>query len=305
MTSRRSGTCGEARAPGASPCSTRIETERRAACARGFVAMALAVLTSSCVHAPTPLEPGRRGSVGLPHRGMLAGGEEVPREGDGFRFLRDNDRHFALPRFARAIEHAASSVAHERPGATLVVGDLSTRTGGELMPHLSHRTGRDADLLLYLTTLDGAPVVSPGFVHFGPDGLAWDGKRYLRFDVEREWLLVRALLSDPEARVQWIFAAREVQAWLVEWALSRGEPTEIVWRAQQVMLEPHPGGAHDDHLHVRTACSEDDVAHGCEPSGPERPWLALAPAPPLPSNDDLARELLAPFESQTRVAGGP
>ncbi len=39
---------------------------------------------------------------------------------------------------------------------------------------MSHRTGHDADILLFVTTLSGAPVPSPGFVRFDTDGLAWD-----------------------------------------------------------------------------------------------------------------------------------
>jgi len=69
-----------------------------------------------------------------------------------------------------------------------------------------------------------------------------------------------------------------VKALLVEHALARGEPTETVRRAQEVMLEPHPGGVHDDHIHIRTACSAEEIVAGCVPNGPARPWLASAPA---------------------------
>ncbi|MDB4998418.1 MAG: hypothetical protein JWM74_5850 [Myxococcaceae bacterium] len=231
---------------------------------------------------------------------MLAGAVELPASGPGFKFLRDNDRHYGLPRFAAALARAAASVEAQRPGGVLVLGDLSKAGGGQLLPHLSHRTGRDADLLLYATTLEGAPVESPGFVHFGADGLAWDetSKRFLRFDVEREWLLVRALLEDPEARVQWLFSSRVIEAILLDWASARGEPAEIIWRASEVMLQPQPGGPHDDHLHARTACSDEDVAHGCEPSGPTRPWLVTPTRSVDPSDSDaaLAAELCVPLE---------
>ena len=279
-----------------------------AALARG-IGLGAVLAAAGCARAPSPLYPTLAGSIGMPHRGVLTDSAEMPAEGPGYRFLRDNDRHHALPRFAAALTRAAARVEAERPGATLVIGDLSTAYGGRLMPHLSHRSGRDADLVLYALTAEGAPVPSPGFIHYGADGLAWDeaSKRFYRLDVEREWLLVKELLEDPEARIQWVFVNHVVEALLVEWARARGEPTEIVWRAEQVMLEPHPGGAHDDHVHVRTACDEDDVAHGCEPSGPVRPWLALAPASTtsvLPSDADLARELLAPLEGDARVAAG-
>lgn len=277
---------------------------------RAVLGAAAVTILLGCGRAPSPLYPALAGSIGMPHRGALTDSVEMPSEGPGYRFLRDNDRHHALPRFAAALARAAAKVDAERPGATLVVGDLSTEHGGRLMPHLSHRSGRDADLVLYALTPEGAPVPSPGFVHYGPDGLAWDAetKRFYRFDVEREWLLVKALLEDPEARIQWMFVNHVVEALLVEWARARGEPAEIVWRAEEVMLEPHPGGAHDDHVHVRTACDADDVAHGCEPTGPARPWLDAASAPaaaPLPSDSELVKELLTEPSDRPLVATGP
>lgn len=252
----------------------------------------------ACGHTPSPLSPLRAGSVGSPSRGVLTASTELPARGPGYTWLRQDDHHHGLPRFVAAIERAADAVARERPGGALRVGDLSTRTGGQLLPHLSHRSGRDADLLFYLTTLDGAPVESPGFLRVGNDGLAWDehGKRFLRFDVEREWLLVRALLEDPEARIQWVFAHENIEALLVEHALARGERPELVARAMDVMLRPRPGGLHDDHIHIRTACAPDEITAGCEPTGPVRPWIAaLDRAAPPTSDPELLEAILAPI----------
>lgn len=270
---------------------------------RGLVATLLVGLLAvlpGCGRAPSPLNPQFSGSIGMPHRGILTGSAELPKEGEGFKWLRHDDHHHGLPRFVRAIERAAGKVARERPGAILSVGDLSTRTGGQLLPHLSHRSGRDVDLLLYLTTLDGAPVESPGFIHVGTDGLAWDekGKRFLRFDVERTWLLVKTLVEDPEARVQWVFANRIVEALLVQWARARGERGDTILRAMDVMLEPHPGGPHDDHIHVRTACSPAEEVAGCEPTGPRRAWIdALDRAPDPAAEAELLDEIFRPFGS--------
>ncbi|HSQ66698.1 MAG TPA: penicillin-insensitive murein endopeptidase [Polyangiaceae bacterium] len=240
----------------------------------------------------------------MTHRGVLAHGEEMPAAGRGYGFLRDNGRHFATRRFARAVESAAAAVDKERPGATLVIGDASSGTGGQLPPHFSHRAGRDVDLLFYWLTPDGAPVSDHGFLHAGPDGLAWDEvhKRFLRLDVERQWLLVRALLTDETARVQWIFVHDNVKSLLLEWAEARGEPTEIVWRASQVMLQPNPGGLHDDHIHVRTACDADERVHGCEPFGPERPWLALPPPALAESDTELVASILSPNTPANAIA---
>ena len=266
------------------------------------------LFASGCARAPSPLAPQFGGSIGMPHRGVLTDSAELPPEGEGYKWLRQDDRHHGLPRFVRSIERAAAQVARERPGGVLSVGDLSTRNGGQLLPHFSHRTGRDADLLLYMTTLDGAPVESPGFIHVGPDGLAWDdrGKRFLRFDVERTWLLVKTLVEDPDARVQWIFAHRNIEAMLIQWARARGEPGDTIVRAMDVMLQPHPGGPHDDHVHVRTACAPAELVAGCEPTGPTRPWIeALDRATRDDSSDwELVEALFRPFGS-TRSESDP
>ncbi len=259
---------------------------------------------AGCARAPSPLSPGWHGAIGTPNRGVLVGGAQVGRDAEGLRWLRGNDRHWGIPRFTEAIERAAARVAHEKPGAALAVGDLSTRSGGgPLAPHFSHRSGVDADLLFYVTTLEGAPIDSPGFVHVGADGLARDEAhaRWLRFDVEREWLLVRALLEDADARVQWIFVSDVVQAMLVEWALARGEAAELVDRAMSVMAQPNPGGVHDDHIHVRTTCSPEETVTGCEPTGPRRPWLAYD-LPTSPDRDDeLALALFQPLEPPATI----
>lgn len=265
---------------------------------RCLVIAAVPVL-AACARAPSPLTPAWHGSIGTADRGVLADGAELPRDALGLRWLRGNDRHWGLPRFTEAIARAAAEVSRARPGAPLYAGDLSVRQGGgPLSPHFSHRSGVDADLLFYVTTLEGASVDSPGFVHFGADGIARDEshRRWLRLDVERQWLLVKALVEDPEARVQWIFVSDVVQAMLVEWALARGDSIETVGRAREVMLEPHPGGVHDDHIHVRTTCSPDEMVEGCEPTGPRRAWLSYDAPLREDRNEDLVVALLAPLE---------
>jgi penicillin-insensitive murein endopeptidase len=250
-----------------------------------------------CASVPSPLAPEWHGSIGSPNRGVLFDGAELRADAPGLRWLRHNDRHWGATRFTAAIERAAEAVVLQRPPATLRVGDLSAKSGGgPFLPHFSHRSGLDADLLLYVTTPEGAPVDSPGFVHFGADGLARDEARdrWLRLDVEREWLLVKALLEDPEARVQWIFVSDVIEALLTEWAMSRGDSLETIARAEEVMVEPHPGGVHDDHIHVRSACSPQEVACGCELVGPRRSWLSYDLTALEERTEDLVLALLLP-----------
>ncbi|HQY65596.1 MAG: penicillin-insensitive murein endopeptidase [Myxococcales bacterium] len=265
----------------------------RHALAVAATAVALASAALGCTPTPTPLAPNQRGSIGLPHKGTLTGGEELPRDAPGIAWLRSNDRHFAVPRLARALARAGKAVAEEHPGAVLCVGDLSAPRGGRISGHASHRTGRDADLLLYLTTLDGAPAPSPGFLPVEADGLAFDPgkKEYFRLDVPRQWALVKALVLDPEANIQWLFVHGNIEALLVAWARARGEPTEVIYRAMKMMLRPRGSGPHDDHVHVRTACLPGELGDGCEPSGPDWPWLHRGAPPPVAPTAELIATL--------------
>src|SRR6185503_6418708 len=158
---------------------------------------------AGCVGTPSPLAPTLSGSIGVPHSGVQSDAVELAPKGDGFlRYRPKGPNYWGNPRLVRAIEQASGLVSRELPGgAPLVIGDLSARYGGQIPGHHSHRTGRDADLLWYVTTTSGAPVMSPGLVKMESDGLGriyggdQDGK-YLRLDVERQWLLFRTLIEN-------------------------------------------------------------------------------------------------------------
>jgi penicillin-insensitive murein DD-endopeptidase len=259
----------------------------------------LAALTvlSGCFSTPTPLAPGLHGTVGVPSRGVLTESAELPVRGEGFvRFRPGSAHHFGRPRLVQALVAAAASVSRHAPGgAPLVIGDLSARTGGRIPGHDSHRTGRDVDLLFLVTTPDGIPVPSPGFVRFESDGLAHEdgSKNYVRLDVDREWWLLRSLLTAPEIGVQFLFVCREIEALLIDHARALGEPDTLIWHAETVMTEPRDSLRHDDHVHLRIACSPDEAVSGCSGGGPRWDWLAPEPAlHPLDAEDwaEIARD---------------
>jgi len=52
---------------------------------------------------------------------------------------------------------------------------------------------------------------------------------------------------------------------------------------------------------VRTACTEEETFHGCEPFGPARAWLApKEPRPPAEESDaELVAELIHPLGATT------
>jgi penicillin-insensitive murein endopeptidase len=115
----------------------------------------------------------------------------------------------------------------------------------------------------------------------------------VRLDVPRQWELIAALLTSPHIEVQWLLASSSIEALVIDYALARGEDPELIWRAQNVMLEPTDSLPHDDHLHLRIACSPEANARGCEGGGPYWNWLS----PPL-GTADLDR-----VEPEARASG--
>ena len=65
---------------------------RRALSFASAVSACLALV--GCANTPSPLVPSVTGSVGVPHRGVLTAGVELPKESPGLAWLRNDDRHY-------------------------------------------------------------------------------------------------------------------------------------------------------------------------------------------------------------------
>ncbi len=252
------------------------------------------LLTGGCFGSRTPLAPGLSGSIGAPSQGTLTAGVELPRSGPGFvRYRPSGSAYWGTPELVALVQDAAARVISEAPnGAPLVVGDLSARTGGRIPRHASHRTGRDVDLLWYVTTLQGAPVRNPGFIKIGADGLAEvpETSQFLGLDVRRQWLLFKTLITSENAHVQWLFVSKTVEGLVTAQARALGEPADLVWHAENLMQQPTGAAPHDDHVHVRLACTDAQAVAGCLAGGPHWEWLP--PLPTLSAMDDQTVPLI-------------
>ncbi len=236
----------------------------------------------ACTNTPSPLTPGFRGSVGMPHLGVQTDAVELPRETASFeRFRPVGSAYWGQPALVAAIGQAADAVRREWPGGEpLMIGDLSAREGGKVPRHNSHRSGRDVDLLWFLRSLDGRPIRTRGFLHVGEDGLTWDpySGRYYALDLPRQWAVLKAFLKSDQVDIQWLFCSTPVEALLIDYARARGEPDALIWRAETVLLQPGDSLPHDDHIHLRIACTPETALSGCEGGGPHWPWLTPLPA---------------------------
>lgn len=201
------------------------------------------------------------------------------------------DHHYGTAELVGLIQRAAAAVEAAHPGAMLGVADLAAPLGGHVQGHRSHQSGRDADILFYARDTAGAPFVPDGHmpvytgsgVAYYAYAPAWKvGIPRRTFDTARNWALVKALLTDPQVEVERIFVGARIEYWLLRHALRVGEPAALVKRARALLQQPPGVGRHNDHLHLRVACSADDVAAGqCQPPARGRArikrWTAPCP----------------------------
>ncbi len=256
----------------------------------GLFVAALAVGCAGCLGlTPTPDAPLSWGSSS---NGLLFSGVALPDRGDGFvRARPGEDTRWGTPQTVGALERAAASVWRTYPGgAPLRIGDLSYRDGGRHPRHRSHRSGRDVDIIFYATDAAGRSTRGRGWLAFDRFGVARETvalgggeptNDLFFFDDARNWHLVRALLLDPEANVQWIFCSRGVKSRLLAYAIAHEQDAEAIFRAAWVLHQPSSGNPHADHFHIRFACTAEERAMGCWDRGPIWPWMRQAVEKPL------------------------
>jgi penicillin-insensitive murein endopeptidase len=263
-------------------------------------------------------------SVGSPADGALRAPVELPIEGDGYSVparWRTRRSNWGTEELVGVVARAARAVARELPGGIVPVGDLSRRGGGASVEHRSHQNGRDVDVFFYSLDAGGRPA-RPGeaMIHYGTQGQAvrWSPAKGIappaapvpahRFDAARNWAFVRALLTDEEAEVQWIFIDRPLAALLLKAASEAGEDPALVARAGVIMRAPSDSEPHDDHMHVRIYCDRADRSLGCVDRGPIRWWKKNWKYMSAPFGradrraDEAARELRALTDGELPVS---
>jgi Penicillin-insensitive murein endopeptidase len=203
----------------------------------------------------------------------------------------DSRARWALPGLLSVLDRASRIVGRKFPGSVLEIGELSGRNGGRIASHLSHQSGRDADVGFYVVDLDGQPVRAPRYLRFEGSGECRDDPT-MRFDEERNWAFVRAVLQDPRYNVRQIFIYAPLRARLLAYAAKIEAPLEIRTRAAAAMMQPVNAQPHDDHFHIRISCPLEQIDQGCVD-------LPLWHAPGSP--DEFGPDLLA---GAPKIPGG-
>ena len=192
-------------------------------------------------------------SVGYPNQGWQVRPKRL--RDTPYLKVRENSRSaaFGHPALVLMLRRSAQQVARARRGSLLVVGDVSSEAGGPLAGHVSHQSGRDADVGFYVKRHSGEPVVPERFAAFDGNGRAKNGSG-LVFDDERNWLLVESWVNDPRADLAHVFVSRPLRQRLLSFAEQQGRPQATIERAAVLLKQPPGSSPHDDHFHVRIAC---------------------------------------------------
>lgn len=201
-------------------------------------------------------------TVGYPNAGYQLRAKKL-KDSDALH-VKDNSRDnvYAHPALVLMLERSAREVAHAEKGSLLMVGDLSRRDGGPLAGHVSHQSGRDADIGFYLRDAQGRPVVREHFTPFDPNGRSrFEAGVY--FDDYRNWLLLRAWVTDHRAGLVHIFVSSGLRWRLLEYGKKDPRFARYVDAAAVLLKQPTGRSPHDDHFHVRIACP-DNLGELCQ-----------------------------------------
>ena len=243
-------------------------------------------------------------SCGAVNRGGLHWGSTLPPDGPGWTIpdpWRVRDMNHGTTGLVGLVQRAAGAVALQFPGSVLGVGDLSAPRGGPAKHHRSHQSGRDVDLFYFARDMKGQPVAPDIYMPlFRRDGVAhasrtprWtDLPAPRRLDTPRNWALVRALVSDPTVTVKYIFVSYGIRRRLLDHARAAGEPPDLIRKAAGLLRRPRGARPHNDHIHLRIACSARHIEQGnCSGTPAARARVRGGPVacPPRPRDAGSSR----------------
>ncbi len=242
-------------------------------------------------------------SVGTVTAGFLASAAELPVESTEVRVLDKvvaRNTRFTTAEMRKLLLCAAKEVAKVHPGRVLQLGNLSRLGGGPLPWSVSHHNGRDADLAFYALDEQRNPAKSDRLYHFDRRLKSSDSETPLTFDVAANWTFVKALLTCEGPQIQYLFIANWLKQPMLQYAAKKKEDKEIVARAAAILHQPKKALAHNDHLHLRIACSAGDQSEGCV-NASRAPAVAVGRQPGVQARLPAIRAALQAADASQRA----
>lgn len=197
---------------------------------------------------------GDSSSIGSYANGCLAGGENLPLQGDGYQVIRsERGRYFGHSEMIVFLQQLMKQSQQLKIGNVLV-GDIAMPRGGRFSSgHASHQTGLDADIWLRipekpltqqeLKTVSALPMV--------------DVKNYQI--IEKNW-------SSKQAQLIQLAASDDRVARIFVHPVIKQQLCKIEWKQRDWLSKVRPWFGHYYHFHVRLNCPEGSTT--CEPQTP-------------------------------------
>ncbi|MBT8494433.1 MAG: penicillin-insensitive murein endopeptidase [Deltaproteobacteria bacterium] len=193
-------------------------------------------------------------SIGRPQSGRLAKATRLPRSNAYYRrrLPRTYGTNYTVNHVVRVTQQVRSRYPRVHK---LAVGDISAKKGGPITEHVSHQTGRDIDLGFYFKRKP------KGY----PKAFVRARKNNLHFKANWKLLTALAKTNDLDGGVRVMYISYNVQKMLYDLARKNGVSKKELSKMLQYprgksalagMIRHEPG--HDDHVHVRFKCPDDD-----------------------------------------------
>lgn len=191
----------------------------------------------------------RSESYGSAHNGRLVNGEQLPTH--SAYTIRSTRRAWGTNQTISNLM-AGYDHMHKRYSnlPRVSIHDLSKKDGGKLKPHLSHQTGRDADIGYYHTRC-------------GRRDCEYRVIRASELNAEYQWALFEYWIDNDHA--EYIFMDYTLQETLYNYAKEQGVSSARLSKIFQYprgrhtrrgIIRHEPG--HQNHFHVRFRCSSGD-----------------------------------------------
>jgi penicillin-insensitive murein DD-endopeptidase len=202
---------------------------------------------------------GKAVAIGYYPRGCLAGGVELPVNGQTWQVMRlSRNRNWGHPSLVRFLEKFAPLAAKATGWNGILVGDMAQPRGGPLaFGHLSHQIGLDVDIWFMpmpdrvlskdeRENIAATNLVSDDWKHLNPK--TWT-PQHIAF--------IKTAAEQPEVERVLVNAAIKKELCRVE------DKAHNSW-----MAKVRPWYGHHDHIHVRLKCPADSPNCRAQPSVP-------------------------------------
>ena len=233
-------------------------------------------------------------SVGNTSHGYIINAKPLPQPSTNYKILQTQYQRslvYGTDEMILLLTDTARAMKRKYKNSVLLIGNIAQNGGGDIPYSVSHNSGRDADIGYYYTTKDNPELPPDNLIKFGRNLKSRNYERELVFDVEKNTELLKLLISHPKVKVQFLFMANHLKKAVIRHLETNNESPELIEKFSLMISQPR--APHDDHLHIRIYCSDDDICASCIDRSVILPWIR----DPLPVKENCIKKFQRTLKS--------